>query len=216
MKYSIVRDVFFLCYFLIECGLLSAASPALAADSPTIMQTMQLFEGTIKFPLPTWQKIEDGLGDVEVSRKQEKNAFSLEQIPKGQAFDSWTRLYGVYGWYLPDYDMKRFIEESLNALSMGCKVQTRFTLISANSANIIMTYHCDDLTDVLVQGGNSAESGFLYISQVNNTFAKVCQAWRGKADDLKANKWPITKQAATDAVHDMQTIRFIGMNQDKE
>ena len=105
--------------------------------------------------------------------------------------------------------MKRFIQESLNALSWGCEVEASSTIVSSNDGGVLMTYHCDNLVKDLTQNGNDVESGFLYIGQTGNTFAKVYQAWRANSKDKGTDLWPINDKVFTDAISAMQIIRFI-------
>lgn len=174
----------------------------------TITQTVKLYEGVLNFPPPMWVNEVKDFGSSEFFRNQQNNLFTLEQIPKGQKFESWTNLYGVYGFYLPEYDMKRFIEESLNALALGCKEKAKSKLVSAEDGKIIMTYFCSDLVDPLVVNGYNTESGFLYMSQVENSFAKVYMAWRSKREFMKTDKWPMNKETVTEAVERMNKIRY--------
>jgi hypothetical protein len=178
------------------------------SEVKTITQTVKLYEGVLRFPPPPWvNKVED-LGNSKYYRDQQNNLFTLEQIPKAQEFDSWTNIYGVYGFLLPEYNMKRFIDESLNALALGCKVQAKSKVVSAESGAIIMTYFCSDLQDPLVVEGYNTESGFLYMSQVDQSFAKVYMAWRSKREFMKTDKWPMNEQTVTEAVERMKKIRY--------
>lgn len=181
---------------------------AWAEESPSITQTIKLYQGVLSFPPPIWVNEIKDIGNSKSFRNQQKNLFALEQIPKDQEFDSYTQIYGVYGFYLPEYDMKRFIDESLNALALGCKVQAKSKVVSAEGGAIIMTYFCSDLQDPLVVDGYNTESGFLYMSQVDQSFAKVYMAWRSKREFMKTDKWPMNEQTVTEAVERMKKIRY--------
>ena len=148
------------------------------------------------------------LGNSKFYRDQKKNLFTLEQIPKDQKFESWTTLYGVYGFYLPQYDMKRFIGESLNALALGCKVQAKSKIVSVENGAVIMTYFCSDLQAPFVVNDNNTESGFLCMSQVNHSFAKVYMAWRAKSADMKTDRWPMNENTVTEAMERLKRIRY--------
>ena len=200
-----------ICLLLVFCGMvLLWPVQGVAGEEPLkITQTIRLYDGVLSYPPPLWMKSEKDLGDFKVSRKQEKNSFSFEQIPKKQEFASWTNIYGVYAWQLPDYTMERFIQESLNALSWGCEVQASSTIVSSKGGGVLMTFHCDEMVKDLTQNGNDVESGFLYMTHAGNTFAKVYQAWRANSKDKKTDRWPINEQVITDAVTAMESIRFI-------
>ena len=154
-------------------------------------------------------KKKDKIGDFSVYKKQEDNTFTFEMIPKSQKFDSWTNIYGVYAWKLPEYDLKRFFEESLHALSMGCKKQATSSLAAVEDGRMVLAYHCPSIADELVCDGNDAESGFLYLSQANNTFVKVYQAWRYDSRKIGTEQTPMTRGVIADAVEDMKAIRFM-------
>lgn len=170
--------------FIVTLGY-SNASAQEPVQPKKISQVIKLYQGVLKFPPPLWvEKVED-MTNVKNFQNQQKNMFTLEQIPKDQEFDNWDQLYGVYGFYLPEYDMKRFLSESLNALALGCKVQSKSKVVSAENGKIILTYFCSDLQDPLVVDGNNTESGFLFMSRVDQSFAKVYMAWRAPNKDWK-------------------------------
>jgi len=198
--------------FMLALLVLSANASAVGSTDlsqvKTITQTIKLYQGVLTFPPPMWVNEVKDLGNSKFFRDQQRNLFTLEQIPKDQEFDSWTNLYGVYGFYLPEYDMKRFINESLNALALGCKVQTKSKIVNAENGMIIMTYMCKDLVDPLVVNGYNTESGFLFMSQVDQSFAKVYMAWRSKQEYMKTDKWPMNAETMTEAVERMGKIRY--------
>ncbi|MGX7950899.1 hypothetical protein, partial [Oleidesulfovibrio alaskensis] len=184
----------FIVLTIIALALLITGAKAKADDllkSDKITQAIRLYQGNLIFPPPFWVRQVKDIANTKSFQKQQGNLFTLEQIPKEQEFDSWTNLYGVYGYYLPEYDMKRFINESLNALALGCKVQGKSKLISVENGKIIMTYFCRDLHDPFVIDGRNTESGFLFISQVEQSFAKVYMAWRAKKEDMHTDRWPM-------------------------
>ncbi|WP_207263253.1 hypothetical protein [Desulfovibrio sp. Huiquan2017] len=192
---------------------LFAGSAASAQDVGNMTQAIKLYQGVLSFPPAPWVKEIKDMANTKTSQSQQKNLFSLEQIPKEQEFDGWKQLYGVYGFYLPKYDMKRFIQESINALSMGCKVKAKVTLAGAEDGAAILTYLCTDLAEPLVKDGYNTESGFLYVSQVKQSFAKVYLAWRSKREYMKTDKWPMNKENVTKAYEAMKTIRYFPSEQ---
>ncbi|MCJ2166325.1 MULTISPECIES: hypothetical protein [unclassified Pseudodesulfovibrio] len=184
-----------------------------AAQQQEMTQVIQLYQGILKFPPPLWVEEVKDLGNSKPFRNQQKNLFSLEFIPKEQEFDSWKQLYGIYGFYLPDYDIKRFTQESINALALGCKAKPKITLASAENGSVILTYLCSDLIDPLVKDGDNTESGFLLISQVEQSFAKVYLAWRSKREYMKTDKWPMNKENITKAIEALKNIRYFPAEQ---
>jgi len=184
------------------------SAPAWAEENPSITQTVKLYQGILSFPPPIWVNEIKDIGNSKTFRNQQKNVFALEQIPKDQEFGSYTQIYGVYGFHLPGYDMKRFLDGSFNALALGCKVPIRSKLVSAENGGIIMTCFCSDLKDPLVVDGYNTESGFLFLGQVDQSFAKVYMAWRAKKEDMKTDKWPMNEETVTKAVERMKKIRY--------
>ncbi len=176
--------------------------------APMIMQTMTIYNGLLTYPAPHWITSPKDVGNFKASREQTKDTFTFEQIPKDQDFESWTMLYGVYGWHLPDYDFKRFIAESLNALALGCKEQAKSKLVSAEGGSVVMTYHCAALVDPLVKNGKDTESGFLYMSHVGSSYVKVYQAWRASNKDRGTPAWPINEASITSAIERMKRITY--------
>lgn len=203
-----MRKIFTAGCLVVTIFLLGGFSAACAEDTPKIVQTIPLYEALLKFPAPIWIKSKGQMGDFKISQHQDKNSFTLEQIPKVQEFADWSNLYGVYAWYLPNYDLKRFVSESVNALALGCKSQPRFIPYETTTGSLIMTYHCPQLVDQLIQNDKAVESGFLFMGQVEHTFVKVYQAWRGNEEDVKADKWPSNESVLLDAIAQMKSIRL--------
>ncbi|BBD08496.1 hypothetical protein [Desulfovibrio ferrophilus] len=188
--------------------MLLCSVPVIASDLPEITQTMKLYEGVLTFPPPLWINDVKELGGSIYHREQRGNLFTLEQIPKGQEFDSWTQLHGVYGYYLPEYDMDRFLRESIGALVVGCKVEPKMGVARNDKGDIMLSYRCDELQDELVKNGNNAERAIVFASQVRQSFAKVYQSWRGATETLE--KLTFTKSVIEEATKRTQAIRFFG------
>jgi len=74
---------------------------------------------------------------------------------------------------------------------------------------IIMTYFCKDLVDPFVKDGYNTESGFLYMSQVEQSFAKVYMAWGAKKEVMKTDKWPMNKETVTEALQRFGRIKYL-------
>lgn len=206
MKFSRLRLVGAACLLLIGMMLRPAVH---AEEVPTILQTIKLYEAVLRFPAPIWVKTKEQMGDFKASQHQENNSFVLEQIPKAQSFDDWSNMYGVYAWYLPEYDLKRFANESINALAMGCAAQAKIVALEAEKDTLLMVFQCPQLVEPLARTGKTVESVFLFMGQVDNTFVKVYQAWRGTPEDVQSESWPSNKQVLLDVVEQMQRIRLL-------
>lgn len=177
-------------------------------DNATKRITTRLYEGVINCPFPYWVKQLKQLNDTKFSRNQNRNLFSLEMIPEPQEFANWTRLYGIYGFYLPEHEMKRFFDESMNALALGCKGQSTARILSAENNTITLEYYCPELRPEVVTDGNTVERAFMYISHTGKTFAKVYQAWRGSSDSTQSEDWPTNPKVQQEAIERMNSILF--------
>jgi hypothetical protein len=185
------------------------SSIAVAAEKKEISQVINLYEGVLSYPVAYWMEENGDLSDFKVFRQQEQNSFTLEQIPKSQEFEHWTTIYGVYAWYLPEYDFKRFVAESFRAMALGCKEKPTSMLITSEDGRMVTTFHCQSLADPFVVNGNNVESGFLYLSYTGKTFVKVYQAWRGKAEDMGTTKWPLNEKSITKDVKNFLSMRLL-------
>ncbi|GAB6126269.1 hypothetical protein [Humidesulfovibrio idahonensis] len=202
--------------------LVSIATPAFAQDQqnatqppnqpvgamPNLVLTLNLYDGIIKCPFPLWVKEPKQIGESKMYRHQKGNLFSVEMIPKAQAFSHWTRLYGIYGFYLPEHDMKRFFDESMNALALGCKAQGQAHILSTGDNAITLEYYCPELRPEVATDGNTVERGFMFISHTGKTYAKVYQAWRGGSNATESEDWPTHPNVEQEAVEKMKSIRF--------
>ena len=73
--------------------------PAAAADQAganKISQETDVFDTAVRYPAPSWQDKPRQAAN-ETNRQQEDASFVLEQIPKGDKFESWSKLYAVHG-----------------------------------------------------------------------------------------------------------------------
>lgn len=190
----------------------NATSAQQSGATPGMVITMRLYEGVIRCPMPLWIKEPKQIGDSKMSRNQQKNLFSFEMIPKAQEFSNWTRLYGVYGFYLPEHNLKRFFDESMNALALGCKAQGQAHILSAGDNAITLEYYCPELRPEVVTDGNTVERGFLFISHTGKSYAKVYQAWRGAANATETEDWPTNPKVEEAAIKAMASMRFFPAN----
>tara|TARA_Y100001954_G_scaffold137204_1_gene146276 strand:+ start:5217 stop:6380 length:1164 start_codon:yes stop_codon:yes gene_type:complete len=185
-----------------------SAAPEKAVEVEKLKQAIQLYQGVLTYPVAPWVKSTNDLKFIKSDRNQTANTFAFDQIPVSQEFESWSKLYGVYGFHLPEYDMNRFVEESMNFLALGCDAQAEFKVVSSDNDKVIVSFFCSDLKDSLVKKGNNTESGLLYISQVEQSFAKVYAAWRAPSKDMNTDKWPLTEEQIADVIQRMETIRY--------
>lgn len=176
------------------------------ASIPT--HTIRLHEGVLTFPPPVWMDEVKAVGGLKSHRDQYDNYYTLEQIPRNQEFDNWTRLYGVYGYHLPEYDMERFLDESANVLALGCREPAKFRVVSAGKDSMILTFYCSGLKAPCGSGGNDSESGLLYVSQVGHSFAKVYMGWRAPCEKVTGSGGWYNRQQVTEALGRLKEVRY--------
>jgi len=171
-------------FLLFPLILLVMVSFAQAETLHGVGQTVRLYDGVLTFPAPAWVNSAEDLGKVKTNQQQTDTTFTLEQIPKDQEFDSWTRLSGVYGYKLPEYDMDRFFGESLRFMINGCKVKPKAKILQNKEGNRIVIFLCDELQDQWVVNGYNSEKAVVFMAQTKQSFVKVYQAFRGKNGTL--------------------------------
>ncbi|MEK9970295.1 MAG: hypothetical protein VW600_14240, partial [Ferrovibrio sp.] len=96
--------------------------PAVAqpVDPSKITQTINLFDAVAVYPAASWQRSADPSKDSEFYRNQNGPSFILEQIPKGEKFDKWSRLYAIAAVKMPGLTLKDFINQSLAPFYNAC------------------------------------------------------------------------------------------------
>lgn len=201
---------------LIAVILLSGGAGARAekwSSANNLSHTVRLLEGVLTFPPPVWMDEVRNVGGVKCHRDQHDNYYTLEQIPRNQEFDNWTRMYGVYGYHLPEYDMERFLDESVNVLALGCRERAKFRVVSTGKDSMILTFYCGDLKAPYGPEGNDTENGLLYVSQVGHSFAKVYMAWRAPCEKVTGSGGWHNRQMVAEALGQLKKVKYFKAEQ---
>ncbi|MEL3891964.1 hypothetical protein V6B08_16915 [Ferrovibrio sp. MS7] len=177
----------------------SAAQTNTAKTADKTTQTVRLFDAVAKHPGPSWQKYEEPLGGSEVNRQQRETAFIQEQIPKGDSFKAWKRLYGVVAQKLPGMPMQDFINQSLTPLVQACG-RENFTATVQPLANdyTLIRVVCQNTPHIPVGSGYGegvGEVGVFWFGKQGDTLVKIYQQWRGsKFSASQAASWPVSSE----------------------
>ena len=104
---------------IVLCVSASAVGGADSSQVKAITQAVKLYQGVLSFPPPMWVNDVKDLGNSEFFRNQQNNLFAIEQIPKGQTFERWTNLYGVYKIQPTEAHAYAVCEKIVNDLDKG-------------------------------------------------------------------------------------------------
>ncbi len=184
-------------------------------DPEKITQTIHLYDAVVAYPAPSWQRTADPTHASEFYRNQNGPTFILEQIPKGEKFEKWNRMYAVFAVKIQGLAFKDFINQTLAPFFSVCGKE--------NFSVVPLQQQADAITlRILCQNSPSGPAKFGYgdgvgevtlirFGQVGSTFIKVYHHWRGKsfmATDPAS--WPVPAAELETMVKRFETIRFIG------
>lgn len=191
-------------------------APAVAQplDAPKISQTINLFDAVVIYPAPSWQRSTDPSKDSEFSRNQSGPSFILEQIPKGERFEKWSRLYAVAAVRVQGLTLKDFINQSLTPFYNACGKENFSVLaLPQTHEGITLRVLCQNSPLGPVKfgyGDGVGEVTLMRFGQVGNTFIKIYQHWRGKsfiATDTAT--WPVPTAEVDMMMNRFEAVRFI-------
>ncbi len=167
-------------------------------DPDKFSQVMTIFDTVVIYPASSWQD-ERGLKASEYYRNAQPTSFVFEQIPKGEKFESWSKLYAVAGFKLPDLDLETFARASVGTYVQACatdklKVQTVFAI----DKRTMVIIFCEDFKDTLNNLGYKAGIGeitLMLLTQPFKTHLKIYQHWRGDSfDAADKSTWPVSEK----------------------
>jgi hypothetical protein len=197
----------------------TAVHSAELIDAGKIKQRINLFGTVVFYPPPSWivDKIVSSelLKMSEVSRKSNERVFIHEQIPKGDSFDSWNRMYAVFAidTQSQKLPLKGFVNQSLATFVQICSKDNIAIQVLKESADIIvMIVMCRDSVNSNGQHGYKpgvGEVAVFYFAQSPTTTFKIYQEWRGQSFDIKKpDTWPVSKAELKMMVDRFQSISF--------
>lgn len=167
-------------------------------DPEKFDQIVRIFGAVVSYPAPSWQ--DDRLLDAsEYYRVEKQNNFLVEQIPKGERFESWTKLYAVGGYRNLNLDFKTFVASSLNVYIQACgKDSTKFQSLGGNEISTIVLIFCENSGAGPEQFGyrdGVGEVVIMFMAKAYGTHLKVYQNWRGDSfSTADRSSWPVTEE----------------------
>ena len=180
-------------------------------DPEQFNQVIKVFDTKVKYPAASWQ--DDRLVDAsEYYRQQEGPSFVFEQIPKGEKFDSWTKLYAIHGQMNEDLTYETYVKASLKVYFEVCGPDNfKLQVLQKSDINITVLIFCEDSPNATMAGYGAGvgEVTLMYLARPKTAFIKVYQHWRG--DAYKAadqSSWPVGIDAVQMMIKRFQRIAF--------
>lgn len=173
--------------------------PAAAADQAganKISQETDVFDTAVRYPAPSWQDKPRQAAN-ETNRQQEDASFVLEQIPKGDKFESWSKLYAVHGQLAPSLEFPTYVNRSVGVFLRVCgKENFKFKPLQKTESTFLVLIMCEDSPngkDLAGYGPGVGEITLMALAQPYDAFIKVYHHWRGESFSAadKAS-WPVT------------------------
>lgn len=199
-------------------GGFAAAVVALLAGAATaqpekLNQTLNVYEAIVTYPGPIWYESGNPIDASEHYRQQNGPEFVIEQIPKGQKFETWTSMYAVRGYYLaarPDLTIDEFLganllipyEQTCGRENIAIRVLERLP------DRIMLLFLCQNSAGGPAGIGYRDGIGELAVYKafkLKTTFVEVFQKWRGPRFVAGDNTtWPAT---VADVNHVIELIK---------
>lgn len=181
-----------------------------------ITQVVNIYEAVVQHPVPSWITSNDFVNQVEVFREQKGTTFVLEFIPKGEKFESWSKMLAVQGDYLPRKDkisLKRFALSSLLPLMQACG-NGNFDIAPVTEAAEVATYLmvCASTPNGPKQLGYGPETGEIMLKTIrrfNDTYISVRHEWRGTNFNLQdVSGWPVSEAVLSETARRFTKIKL--------
>ncbi|MDB9703842.1 hypothetical protein OAA86_07080 [Rhodospirillales bacterium] len=90
------------------------------ASVETASQVVNLFDAVAKYPVPSWFKPGNYFEQFEPYKEQKGATFILGQIPKGESFDKWSKLFAVLAYQSSNLTMEKLVNVMLNPIYQMC------------------------------------------------------------------------------------------------
>jgi hypothetical protein len=181
------------------------AQPVSSKDIP--VSVTKIFDAIVRYPAPSWYKPSIQLDQSEYFRDQKGPSFIIEQIPKGEKFDDWSKLHAVRGIYIGKNRtvvLRKFAMATVVPFFQVCgKENVRIDPIVKSADTMTFMIICSNSTNMKaasvdgtsVYGEGIGQVGLYRLFKFRNTFIKIYQEWRGK----KFNKndiatWPVNQK----------------------
>jgi len=181
---------------------IALATPYAETTKQPEVQVVTVFDVAVSYPVPVWQKSQDGSQESEHFSNQVGPNFIAEQIPKGETLENWSMRYVASGVHLPEnskLNIDSFISMSLTPFMRICGQENVSILkLSESPLDATVVIFCTSTpngTPGSAYGADTGEITVMSLYKVHNTFVKVYHQWRGKSFAVNDNKtWPIRTQ----------------------
>lgn len=184
-------------------------------DAADIPQQIELYDVILEYPQPAWitGQVEPAalLDRSEFYRDHAGNTFLLEQIPDGQAFESWQSLFAVAAEEVTvgrQYSMRDFIGLAETQNRAAC-VEGGYAaqVLKASESDSIVFMVCGSTekgSTAIGYGPDVGEASLWRFMIYEDTYVKVYQRWRGGpfAIDDRAD-WPVNEAELQEMVRRM-------------
>lgn len=186
-----------------------------------VRTNLRVYDAIVVFPAPPWQVGGDVVGTTEVRRDQQGPIFIFEQIPKGQEFNTWTKMHAVLGQFDKSISIinprKLFdnaINQSFDVYIKICEEKNfSYDVIRANSDHVLYVQFCEDSSADFKEIGYGEGIGEISIFRwmiVKNTLIKVYFHWRGrKFDKSDPSTWPMPQSEFDAMLASFNEIRAV-------
>lgn len=192
---------------------------ALAQEGQTtapagVVQSIRLYETIVQYPAPSWVTEGNPVEQSEIYRNQQGNSFIVEQIPKGEAFESWTSLYAITATYKPDFAFKQYVGGSVALFAQKCgRENFNVEVLNQNETSVLLFIMCASYVNADNEFGYSAAVGdvtAMRLDKVHDTFIKTYHHWRGPKFDLKDREtWPVPGKTVVNMLKRLAAMRIV-------
>ncbi|MGJ3261171.1 MAG: hypothetical protein ACFE0S_16350 [Rhodospirillales bacterium] len=173
--------------------------PAAAGDQAGADKTgreIDVFDTAVRYPAPSWQD-KPRQGASEINRREEDASFVLEQIPKGDTFEDWSKLYAVHGQLAPSLEFPTYVNRSVGVFLRVCgKENFKFKPLQKAESTFLILIMCEDSPngkDLAGYGPGVGEITLMAMARPYDTFIKVYHHWRGESfSTADKSSWPVT------------------------
>ena len=204
MKHSQIIIHFFVPVFVFVATMTNV-QVAYAQQAPNFEKAPQLtkmFEAVISYPLPSWIEPPISLDQSEYYTNRQGASYLIEQVPKGEKFTAWNRLYAIHGVMYKNgknINLDKYAVLNFGPLIKACGKENFFLQrIFQTKTSQTFLIVCQDTPHSQPGSGYGrgvGEVGIFRFIKFKNTLIKVYQEWRGKSFVAKDKMtWPVSQE----------------------
>lgn len=183
-----------------------APAPAEMIEAQKVVNGVRVYDVIVNYPPASWVTGRIDTAEVlnlsEYWKNQNGPQFVIEQIPKGEAFEAWSKIYAVSGLHLDQskgsVPLAAFVRASIAPFAQVCGPSNiKLDVKEEAAADVTLVIFCTAMPGAGKVPGyddGMAEIGLFRFLKAKNTFVKVYQEWRGKpfaVDDTAT--WPVSQ-----------------------